>query len=89
MKHNETKIDGTFANVWENMDEAEVLAVFRHWAAVEVAAKQKLRAAADEFTTAKRLRDRSSVELRDRFAIDPKTGRRIRRKGRGELDLTG
>ena len=88
MKQHETRKDEASANVWENMDEAEALAVFRHWAAVEQSAKQKLRAAADEFTTARKLRDRSGAELRDRFAVDPRTGRRIR-KGKALFSLTG
>ena len=51
-------------------------------------AKQRLRATADDFTTARKLSDRAGLVLRDRFGIDPKTGRKVR-KVRNLLDLTG
>lgn len=43
-----------------------------------------------EFRAISTQRQRVRAELRDRFGIDPRTGRRIRRKGRaGEFSLTG
>jgi hypothetical protein len=68
-----------------DMDEAEAVAAFQHWKAAESSARQRLKAVSDEFTTARILRDKAAVELRDRFAIDPKTGKRLGRKGRGLL----
>lgn len=41
------------------------------------------------YSTAVRQKQRVAAVLRDRFAIDAKTGKQLRRKGRGELDLTG
>ena len=73
---------------WDQMDEAEARAMYAEWSKRMAEAKQRLRATADDFTTARKLSDRAGLVLRDRFGIDPKTGRKVR-KVRNLLDLTG
>jgi hypothetical protein len=73
---------------WDQMDEAEARAMYTEWSKRMAEAKQRLRATADDFTTARKLSDRAGLVLRDRFGIDPKTGRKVR-KVRNLLDLTG
>ena len=67
------------------MDESQLKAVL----AETSRAIQEFQQTLSFYATAVRRRQRAMAELRNRFAVDPRTGRRIRRKGRGELDLTG
>lgn len=50
---------------------------------------QRFKASLSTYSSAVRQRQRVAAQLRDRFGVDPRTGKRICRKGRGELDLTG
>ena len=67
------------------MDESQLKAVLAETSRAIQAFQQTLSSYASEV----RRRQKAMAILRDKFAVDPRTGRRIRRKGRGELDLTG
>lgn len=66
------------------MDQAEVLAFL----AGAEARLGELNNLFGEYQAIVKMKRRAQAELRDRFAIDPKTGRRIR-KGGGELFKVG
>lgn len=69
-------------------DEAELKLV----AAQSLADAERFKQALNDYAFAVRIRQRALAMLRDRFGVDAKTGRRLRKKvgkGRGELDLTG
>lgn len=74
---------------WDTIDEAEARAMYAEWSKRMADAKQKLRSTADDFTTARKLSDRAGQILRERFAIDPATGKHLsRRKVRDLFDLS-
>lgn len=66
------------------MDEPELKAVITETARSIEAFKVTL----GSYASAVRRRQRAMALLRDKFAVDCRTGRRIRRKGGVEFDLT-
>lgn len=62
------------------MDEAELRAVVAGAGPEVIAAKQGAQQALDRLKNALWVQQRAGAALRDRFAIDPKTGQRIRRR---------
>jgi len=77
------------ASRFDEMDESEARAMYAEWSRRADEAKQRRRADADAFTTARKLSERAAAVLRDRFAVCPKTGRRLKRKARDLLSLAG
>ena len=73
---------------WDTIDEAEARAMYAEWSKRMADAKQRLRSDADDFTTARKLSDRAGAILRDRFCVDPKTGKQIARRNRDLVDLS-
>ena len=72
------------------MDESELRATYASAGPEVVSAKQSAQAELDRLKFALWVQSRAGAMLRDKYAIDPKTGRRIsKRTRRGELDLTG
>lgn len=71
------------------MDQSELQAVVASAGPEVAAAKQSAQAALDRLKNALWVHSRAGAALRDRFGIDPKTGKRLGRKRRTLLDLTG
>ena len=69
----------------QEMDESQLKAVITEPARSIEAFKVTL----GSYASAVRRRQRAMAILRDRFGVDCSTGRRIRRKGGVEFDLTG
>lgn len=74
---------------FDDMDEAEARAMYAEWSKRMADAKQRLRSTADDFTTARKLSDRAGAVLRERFCVDPVTGKRLTKRNAADLFSVG